>query len=80
MQKSKNISKLEALSIMINGKVTEAMDRKGLSKAELSEKLNLGKEALQRRGREKTLATLDFITVNSIVEAAGYEIEFQRKF
>lgn len=71
-------SKLEDFSVLINGKITEAMDRKGISKAELSQKLNLGRDTLQRRGREKTLSKLDFITVSSIAEAAGYEIVFTK--
>ena len=72
------IGQAEALSIVINGKVTEAMQRKGLKKEELSEWLNLGKEALARKGREKTLSTLDFLTVSLIAEAAGYELDFKR--
>ena len=40
------IGKAESLSIVINGKITEAMQRKELSKRQLSEMLNLGREAL----------------------------------
>ncbi len=72
------IGQAEALSIVINGKVTEAMQRKDLSKRQLSEMLNLGAEALARKGREKTLSTLDFLTVSLIAEAAGYELDFKR--
>lgn len=72
------IGQAEALSIVINGKITEAMQRKDISKSQLSEMLNLGKEALTRKGREKTLSTLDFLTVSLIAEAAGYELDFKR--
>ncbi|MDQ0153152.1 transcriptional regulator with XRE-family HTH domain [Moryella indoligenes] len=73
------IGPAEDWSIRINGKVTEAMQRKALSKSELCEKLGLGKETLSRKGREKTLGTLDFLTIALIAEAAGYEIDFVRR-
>ena len=69
----------EAWSIRIDGKVTEAMQMMDISKAELSERVGLGKETLKRKGTDRSLGTLDFLTVALIAEAAGYDLEFRRK-
>lgn len=65
-------------SIVLNGKVTEAMQRQKMTKAELSRSLGLGDETLKRKGAEMTLSTLDFVTVALLIKAAGYEIEFRK--
>lgn len=75
----KKVGPAVAWSARLNGLITEAMDITGLSKAELSEKVGLGVEALKRKGTAKNLGSLDFLTVTLIAEAAGYEIEFRRR-
>jgi len=69
----------ETWSIRIDGKVTEAMQMQDVSKAELSEMIGLGKETLKRKGTDRSLGRLEFLTVALIVEAAGYEVDFRRK-
>ena len=69
----------ERWSICIDGKVTEAMQMQDVSKAQLSEMVGLGKETLKRKGTDRTLCRLDFLTVAMIAEAVGYEIEFVRR-
>lgn len=69
----------ETWSIRIDGKVTEAMLMQDVSKAELSEMVGLGKETLKRKGTDRSLGKLDFLTVALIAEAAGYEVDFRRK-
>lgn len=70
---------LEKISIMLDGKVTEAMGRMDMNKENLSKFLGLGPEALKRKGTAKTLGTLSFITIVTLAHAAGYTIEFKPK-
>lgn len=69
----------ETWSIRIDGKITEAMQMQDVSKAQLSEMVGLGKETLTRKGTDRSLGKLDFLTVALIAEAAGYELDFRRK-
>ena len=69
----------EIWSACIDGKITEAMRMQDVSKAELSEMVGLGRETLKRKGTDRTLGRLDFLTVVLIAEAAGYGVEFVRR-
>lgn len=74
-----HISFITQCNAMIAGKIAELMALTDSSRGEISELIGRSTDGLQRLGTTEKLGNLTFLEVATIVDEAGYYIEFRKK-